>query len=64
MATATYNISTYLLDRANIHYTVTKMCLLLDLKKFSELATDVFDEQVRVDYTSLLGGELYTISGG
>lgn len=63
IAMASYDIPTYLLDRANIHDTVTKMSLLLDLKKWAQIGEEVFAETLLVDYTSLLGGEPYTITG-
>lgn len=59
-----YDIQTYLLDRANIHDTVTKMTLFLDLKEWKKIGEEVFAEELLVDYTSLLGGEPYTVTGG
>ncbi|KAG9236289.1 SnoaL-like domain-containing protein [Amylocarpus encephaloides] len=58
-----YDIQSYLLDRANIHDVITKMSLYLDLKRFTSLASDVFADKMQVDYSSLLGGEPYELTG-
>ncbi|KAH8590327.1 SnoaL-like domain-containing protein [Bisporella sp. PMI_857] len=54
---AAYDIQNYLLDRANIHDTVTKMSLYLDMSRFDDLVSEVFAKDVRVDYTSMFGGK-------
>ncbi|KAL2262361.1 hypothetical protein VTK26DRAFT_1586 [Humicola hyalothermophila] len=57
-----YTIPEYLLDRANIHDTVTKVPLYYDTTNLAGLAAEVYADSIEVDYTSLLGGEPYTIS--
>ncbi|KAI1075026.1 hypothetical protein F5B20DRAFT_561532 [Whalleya microplaca] len=55
--TAPYDIQTYLLDRANVHDTVTKNTLYYDIGSFEGLIKEVYAPQVVIDYTSLLGGQ-------
>ncbi|KAL1981739.1 hypothetical protein VTN96DRAFT_2296 [Rasamsonia emersonii] len=57
MTTTTYQVTDYLLDRANIHDTVTRFALTIDLHDWTQLATDVLADQVIIDYTSMFGGE-------
>ncbi|TRM66724.1 hypothetical protein BD626DRAFT_483634 [Schizophyllum amplum] len=59
-----YDATQWLVDRANIHDVVIAMLLYADIKQTEKIASDVFAEQISVDYTSILGGEPYTISGG
>ncbi|KAI1384151.1 uncharacterized protein F4822DRAFT_62599 [Hypoxylon trugodes] len=54
---AEYDIQTYLLDRANVHDTVTRLCLNLDLRSNEGLVNDVYASQVVIDYTSMFGGK-------
>ncbi|KAF8854122.1 hypothetical protein BDZ45DRAFT_597591 [Acephala macrosclerotiorum] len=54
---ALYDIQTYLLDRANIHDTITKMSLYADMSKYEELGKEVFNSKIIVDYTQLFGGQ-------
>ncbi|KAI1138192.1 hypothetical protein F5Y05DRAFT_53398 [Hypoxylon sp. FL0543] len=54
---ASYDIQTYLLDRANVHDTVIRLTLNLDLKSYEGLVRDVYAPQVVIDYTSMFGGQ-------
>ncbi|RYP57942.1 hypothetical protein DL769_009189 [Monosporascus sp. CRB-8-3] len=55
--TSPYDIQTYLLDRANIHDTLTRLPIYYDTKSTEGLIKDVFAPRVEVDYTSILGGQ-------
>ncbi|KAK3989156.1 hypothetical protein QBC44DRAFT_328074 [Cladorrhinum sp. PSN332] len=57
-----YDISQYLLDRANIFDTASKVPLFYDLRNLSGLLNEVFAPEIYIDYTSLLGGEPFTIA--
>ncbi|KAF3055592.1 hypothetical protein GL218_07030 [Daldinia childiae] len=52
-----YDIQTYLLDRANIHDTVTRLTFNCDRKSTDGLIKDVYAPQVALDYTSVFGGQ-------
>ncbi|KAL1742143.1 hypothetical protein HDZ31DRAFT_43892 [Schizophyllum fasciatum] len=57
-----YDATQWLVDRANIHDVIISMMLFVDTRQFDRVATEVLAEQLSVDYTSLLGGEPYTIT--
>ncbi|KAL1701169.1 hypothetical protein EV121DRAFT_282845 [Schizophyllum commune] len=57
-----YDATQWLVDRANIHDIVIALMLYVDTRQFDKIASDVLAEELYVDYTSLLGGEPYTIS--
>ncbi len=59
---APYDIPQYLLDRANIHDTVTKVPIFYDTGNLARLASEVYAAEVEIDYTSILGGTPFTIS--
>ncbi|RYP20381.1 hypothetical protein DL765_002839 [Monosporascus sp. GIB2] len=52
-----YDIQTYLLDRANIHDTLSRLPIYYDTKSTEGLIKDVFAPRVEIDYTSILGGQ-------
>ncbi|OTB14272.1 hypothetical protein K445DRAFT_134862 [Daldinia sp. EC12] len=52
-----YDIQTYLLDRANIHDTVTRLTFHCDRKSLDGLLKDVYAPRVALDYTSIFGGQ-------
>lgn len=55
---APYSTTAYLLDRAHIHDTVTKLYLLTDLRQWPRLlASEVFAATFTLDYTAMFGGE-------
>ncbi|KAI2626069.1 hypothetical protein GGS26DRAFT_563155 [Hypomontagnella submonticulosa] len=54
---APYDTQTYLLDRANVHDTVIKLTMNLDLRSFDGLVKEVYAPQVVIDYTSMFGGK-------
>ncbi|KAI0881520.1 uncharacterized protein GGS22DRAFT_59195 [Annulohypoxylon maeteangense] len=54
---AAYDTLAYLLDRANIHDSVTRLGLNLDLGSTEGLIKDVYAPQVIIDYTSMFGGQ-------
>ncbi|OTB17335.1 hypothetical protein K445DRAFT_315975 [Daldinia sp. EC12] len=54
---AQYDILTYLLDKQNIHDTVARLTLNLDLKSSEGLIKDVYAPDVVIDYTSMFGGK-------
>ncbi|KAI2776075.1 hypothetical protein F4815DRAFT_449665 [Daldinia loculata] len=56
---APYDIQTYLLDRANIHDTVTRLTFNCDRKSMDGLIKDVYAPQVALDYTSMFGGQSF-----
>lgn len=62
MSTSEYTVLDYLLDRANIHDTITKLFFLVDTREFDRVPKEVFMEEVDIDYTSLFGGEPYRIT--
>ena len=52
----TYSTSDYLLDRANIHDTVTKLYLLTDLQLWDRLAAEVpASNGIVLDYSKIFG---------
>ncbi|KAL2154437.1 hypothetical protein VTH82DRAFT_3113 [Thermothelomyces myriococcoides] len=59
---ASYDIAQYLLDRANIHDTVTKVPLYYDTINIKGLESEVYAPSIEIDYTSIMGGTPYTIS--
>ncbi|KAK0243278.1 hypothetical protein EDD85DRAFT_786204 [Armillaria nabsnona] len=61
-STTSYSAIDYLLDKANIHDTVTKMMLYVDLLRWNDIEKEVFTDHIRVDYTSLLGGEVVDVT--
>lgn len=60
-STASYSAIDYLLDKANIHDTVTKTMLYIDLLRWDDLEKEVFTDNIRVDYTCLFGGEVVDV---
>lgn len=55
---APYSATAFLLDRAHIHDTVTKLYLLTDLRQWPRLlASEVFAASFTLDYTAMFGGE-------
>ena len=53
---STYSTADYLLDRANIHDTVTKLYLLTDFKEWDLLASEVpASTGITLDYSKLFG---------
>ncbi|KAK4205229.1 hypothetical protein QBC40DRAFT_271303 [Triangularia verruculosa] len=58
----TYTIPQYLLDKSNIEEVIVKVPLYYDLKSYSSLLSDCYAPVLLVDYTSLLGGQPFTIS--
>ncbi|KAK0499572.1 SnoaL-like domain-containing protein [Armillaria luteobubalina] len=59
---SSYSAIHYLLDKANIHDTVTKMMLYVDLLRWDDIENEVFTDDVRVDYTSLLSREALNVT--
>ncbi|KAI0895507.1 hypothetical protein F4806DRAFT_84462 [Annulohypoxylon nitens] len=53
---APYDTLAYLLDRANVHDTVTRLGINLDLESREGLIKDVYAPQLTIDYTSMFGG--------
>ncbi|KAK0499568.1 SnoaL-like domain-containing protein [Armillaria luteobubalina] len=60
-STTSYSAIDYLLDKANIHDTVTKLMLYVDLLRWDDLEKEVFTDDIHVDYTSLFGGEAVNV---
>ncbi|KAK0243277.1 hypothetical protein EDD85DRAFT_947421 [Armillaria nabsnona] len=60
-STTSYSAIDYLLDKANIHDTVTKVVLYINLLRWDDLEKEVFTDDIRVDYTSLFGGEVVDV---
>ncbi|KKY29808.1 hypothetical protein UCDDA912_g10277 [Diaporthe ampelina] len=60
---STYTVTDFLLDRANIHDTVTKLAWYYDSHSEAGLRDEVFVPEVHVDYSKILGGEPFTIAG-
>ncbi|KAK0491512.1 hypothetical protein IW261DRAFT_1438124 [Armillaria novae-zelandiae] len=60
-STTSYTAIDYLLDKANIHDTVTKGMLYIDLLRWDDLEKEVFTDNIRVDYTSLFGGKVMDV---
>ncbi|KAI1504852.1 hypothetical protein F5X99DRAFT_329255 [Biscogniauxia marginata] len=58
----TYDIQTYLLDRANIHDTIFRMVLAFDTRSPTALVGSVYAPVVHIDYTQILGGSAKEIS--
>ncbi|KAL2161571.1 hypothetical protein VTH06DRAFT_8133 [Thermothelomyces fergusii] len=58
---ASYEVAQYLLDRANIHDTVTKVPLYYDTVNIRGLESEVYAATIEVDYTSIMGGAPYTV---
>ena len=50
-----YFATDYLLDRANIHDTITKLYMLTDLKLWDRLATEVPAETITLEYSTVFG---------
>ncbi|KAI1375389.1 hypothetical protein F4677DRAFT_136673 [Hypoxylon crocopeplum] len=61
--TTSYDTQAYLLDRANVHDTVTRLTLNVDLKSWDGLVKEVYAPQVIIDYTSLFGGQPLDTTG-
>ncbi|KAG7292664.1 hypothetical protein NEMBOFW57_002701 [Staphylotrichum longicolle] len=57
-----YTIPQYLLDRANIHDTITKVPLYYDTHNLPGLLSEVYAPSIEIDYTSILGGTPYTVT--
>ncbi|KAJ7255298.1 SnoaL-like domain-containing protein [Mycena rebaudengoi] len=53
---ATYSVTDYLLDRANIHDTITSMFWHVDRHNWDMLSSSSFTENIVMDYTALAGG--------
>ncbi|KAJ7442335.1 hypothetical protein B0H11DRAFT_2204473 [Mycena galericulata] len=51
-----YSITSYLLDRANIQDTITRMAWHLDRREWDKVAS-VFADDLIMDYSSVLGGQ-------
>ncbi|KAJ9132019.1 hypothetical protein NKR23_g11492 [Pleurostoma richardsiae] len=62
MASA-YSVTDYLLDKANIHDTVTKMPWYYDVKSEDGLTDEVYAPEVVIDYSKILGAEPYRMTG-
>ncbi|KAK2597061.1 hypothetical protein N8I77_012932 [Diaporthe amygdali] len=60
---STYTTTDYLLDRANIHDTVTKLAWYYDTRSEAGLRDQVFAPELHVDYSKILGGEPFTVTG-
>lgn len=59
-----YDATAYLLDRANIQDTITRMGAYVDQHNWAGLITDVFAEELSVDYTELMPDRApYKITG-
>ncbi|CAN8101333.1 unnamed protein product [Discula destructiva] len=56
-----YTTVDYLLDRANIHDTVTKLPWYYDTNSVSGLVNEVLAPQIFIDYTRILGGAPRTV---
>ena len=55
---APYSTTDFLLDRAHIHDSITKLYLLTDLRQWDRLlASEVFAATFTLDYTAMFGGE-------
>ncbi|KAI5917641.1 hypothetical protein F4810DRAFT_695505 [Camillea tinctor] len=50
----TYDVQTYLLDRANIHDTIFRMTYAFDTRTFSVLVDSVYTPTVHIDYSSIM----------
>ncbi|KAI0600674.1 hypothetical protein F4775DRAFT_598749 [Biscogniauxia sp. FL1348] len=50
----TYDIQTYLLDRANVHDTIFRMTLAFDNRTPSVLVDSVYTATVHIDYSSIM----------
>ncbi|KAL2169940.1 hypothetical protein VTG60DRAFT_5484 [Thermothelomyces hinnuleus] len=59
---ASYDIAQYLLDRANIHDTLTKVPLYYDTVNIKGLESEVYAPSIEIDYTSIMGGTPFTVS--
>ncbi|KAF3762247.1 hypothetical protein M406DRAFT_72265 [Cryphonectria parasitica EP155] len=59
---STYTVTDYLLDRANIHDTVTKLPWYYDTRSEAGLLSEVFAPEVHIDYTRILGSEPSTVA--
>ncbi|KAK3300858.1 uncharacterized protein B0H64DRAFT_25241 [Chaetomium fimeti] len=57
-----YDIAQYLLDRANIHDTVTRVPLYYDTGDITGLLNHVYGETIEIDYSSITGGSPFTTS--
>ncbi|KAI5927295.1 hypothetical protein F4810DRAFT_650181 [Camillea tinctor] len=58
-----YDIHSYLLDRANIHDTVTRLTFHIDTKSVEGLINEVYAPNLVIDYTSMFGGEPQQTTG-
>ncbi|KAH9238027.1 hypothetical protein K456DRAFT_1721618 [Colletotrichum gloeosporioides 23] len=56
----TYDIQEYLLDRANIHDTITKLCHAYDTNSPAQLTSDVYTPRIRLDYAAFFGADAPT----
>ncbi|KAI2616064.1 hypothetical protein GGR54DRAFT_248279 [Hypoxylon sp. NC1633] len=54
---ATYDVQTYLLDKANIETTVNRLTINVDLEEWDNLISQVYAPEVVIDFTSLSGGK-------
>ncbi|KAH9894537.1 hypothetical protein F4778DRAFT_279057 [Xylariomycetidae sp. FL2044] len=52
-----YSVQDYLLDKTNIHDTVTRLTLSFDTKDYAALSRSVYAPDVTIDYTSMFGGQ-------
>ncbi|KAF6825741.1 hypothetical protein CPLU01_10096 [Colletotrichum plurivorum] len=50
-----YDIQTYLLDRANIHDTITKLCHAYDTRSPDLLTSEVYTSEIELDYRAFFG---------
>ncbi|KAI1641373.1 hypothetical protein F4809DRAFT_636662 [Biscogniauxia mediterranea] len=60
---SSYDIQTWLLDRANIHDTVTRLTFHIDTKSVEGLINEVYAPNLVLDYTSMFGGEPQETTG-
>ncbi|KAI9685833.1 MAG: hypothetical protein M1822_004111 [Bathelium mastoideum] len=58
-----YSSQRFLVDRAFIHDTLTKLYLAVDSQQFSLLSSQVFAPTITMDYTAMFGGEAIQRSG-
>ncbi|KAH7027586.1 uncharacterized protein B0I36DRAFT_327418 [Microdochium trichocladiopsis] len=54
---ASYDIPTFLLDKVNIHDTITRMMLGYDDRDFDSLREKVYAPRILMDYSAILGTE-------
>ncbi|GJC88302.1 hypothetical protein ColLi_11140 [Colletotrichum liriopes] len=60
----TYDAQAYLLDRANIHDTITKLCHAYDTASPTTLASEVYAPEIGLDYAAFFGADGPTSAKG